>query len=137
MPRSNAGTDLQARVSYDTASTGTGSYAAANYIALTANSTTPAAGNTTLAGEITTAGGGLVRAQAAYAHSNGTNTAVLTKTFTINASDVTPTTPAKAGLLNASSAGTLAYETLIPNPPPLVFASGVGDSCAITWTFTL
>ncbi len=135
--RTNAGTDHQSRTSYDTASTGTGTYAALNYIALTANSTTPALGDTTLAGEITTAGGGLVRAQAAYAHTNGTNTAVLTKTFTINASDTSPTTPAKAGLFNASSVGTLGYSTLIPNPPALVFASGTGDSVAITWTFTL
>lgn len=136
--RVNAGTDHQSRTSYDTASNGTGAYAALNYIALTANATAPAAGDTSLTGEITTAGGGLVRAQAAYAHTNGTNTVVLTKTFTINASDVTPTTPAKAGLFNvASGSPTMGYSTLIPSPPALVFASGTGDSVAVTWTFTL
>lgn len=135
--RTNAGTDHQSRTSYDTASTGTSSYAALNYIGLTANSTTPAAGDTTLTGEITTAGGGLIRAQAVYAHTNGTNTAVLTKTFTINASDTSPVTIAKAGLFNASSSGTMGYETLVPNAPTLVYASGTGDSMAVTWTFTL
>ena len=135
--RTNAGIDHQARVTFDTASNGTGSYAAANYIALTANATTELATDTTLAGEITTAGGGLVRAQATYAHTNGTNTVALTKTFTINSSDTTPTTPAKAGLFNASSAGTMTYEKSIPSPPALAYANGTGDSVAATWTFTL
>jgi len=135
--RTNAGTDHQARVQFDTASTGTGAYAPATYIALTANSTAPALTDTTLAGEITTAGGGLVRQQASYFHNNGTNTVLLTKTFTINASDVTPTTPAKAGLFTAISGGTMSFSTMIPNPPPLVYASGSGDSMAVSWTFTL
>lgn len=131
--RTNDGRDHQSRTSYDTASNATATYAALNYIGITENSTAPAAGDTSLTGELTTQG--LGRAQAAYAHTNGTNTVVLTKTFTITA---TPTrTPAKAGLFNASSAGTLGYSTLIPDPPPLAFSSGTGDSMAVTWTFTL
>lgn len=131
--RTNDGRDHQSRTSYDTASNATGIYAALNYIALTESSTAPAAGDTTLSGELTTQG--LGRAQAAYAHTNGTNTVVLTKTFTITAA---PTrTPAKAGLLNAAAVGDLGYSTLIPDPPPLAFSSGTGDSMAATWTFTL
>lgn len=135
--RTDAGTDHQSRTSYDTASNATGSYAALNYIALTENSTAPAAGDTSLTGELNAAGGGLNRAQATYSHTNGTNTVVLDKTFTINANDGSPKTPAKAGLFNAPTSGTMGYSTLIDNPPPLVFASGIGDSMAVTWTFTL
>jgi hypothetical protein len=99
--RTNAGRDFQARVMGDTASTGTGSYAPACYIGLTANSTAPAAGDTTLTGEI--ASGTLTRAQATYAHTNGTNTYTLTKTFTSDQS----VTIAKIGVFNASSSGTM------------------------------
>ncbi len=133
--RTNAGVDHQSRVMFDTASTGTGSYAAANYIALTENATAPAAGDTTLTAELNNAGGGLNRAQATYAHTNGTNTTTLTKTFTKNASDGGTSdtrTVAKAGLFNASSVGTLTFETLVSPTAPMVS----GDSVAITWTFT-
>lgn len=128
--RTNAGVDHQSRVTFDTSSTGTGSYAAANYIALTENSTTPAAGDTSLTGEIAAAG--FSRAQATYAHTNGTNTTTLTKTFTMASGGNSSYTIQKAGLLNASSTGTLCYSTLVPSPPTLV----VGDQVAFTWTFT-
>lgn len=125
--RTNAGTDHQSRVTFDTASNGTAAYAAANFIALTENATAPAAGDTALTGELTT--DGFTRVQAAYAHTNGTNTVTLTRTF--NATNTR--TINKAGLLNASTVGTLAFTTLVPNPPTLVS----GDSVAITWTFTI
>ena len=126
----NAGRDLVADSVF---STGTRP-AAANYIALTANSTNPAAGDTSLTGEITTAGGGLVRAQATYAHTTGAATATLTKTFTANGSDSLPVTVAKIGVFNASSAGTMAYETLLS---PAATLSASGDSVTITDTITI
>jgi hypothetical protein len=104
-----------------------------NYMALTANSTAPAGGDTTLTGEITTASGGLIRAQATYAHTTGTNTTTLTKTFTANGSDVLPVTIAKIGVFNASSSGTMAYETLLSASATLNI---VGDNVAITETVT-
>lgn len=107
MARTNAGRDLQARVMGDTGSNGTGAYAAANWLALSTDASAPNVANTTLPGEIT--GGTFARAQGAYAHTNGTATYTLTKTFT---SDRT-VTPAKIGTFNASSGGTLAYETLL------------------------
>src|SRR5262245_47561035 len=61
--------------------------AAANYMAITANNTSPSAGDTTLAGEITTVGGGLIRKQSTPAHTNGTSTFTLTTTYTANGSD--------------------------------------------------
>lgn len=134
--RNNAGIDHQARTSYDTASNATASYAALNYIALTEDATAPDAGNTTLSGELNAVSGGLNRAQATYAHTNGTNTVVLTKTFTKNADDGGTNdvrTARKAGLFNAASTGTMGYETLVSPEAPMVS----GDSMAVTWTFTL
>lgn len=107
--------------------------ASINYIALSANATAPSAASTTLPGEITTGGGGLLRAQATYAHTTGTNTSTLTKTFTANGSDSLPVTLAKIGVLNAASVGTLGYETLLNATATL---SAVGDSVTITETVT-
>lgn len=125
--RTDAGRDFQARVMGDTASTGTGSYASATYIGVTANATAPATGDTTLTGEI--ASGTLIRAQATYAHTNGTATYTLTKTFT---SDQTVTI-AKIGIFNASSAGTMVFETSLNATASLVS----GDQLQITETVTL
>jgi hypothetical protein len=107
--------------------------AAFNYIALTASVTAPSAADTTLTGEIATAGGGLIRAQATFAHTAGTNTSTLTKTFTANGSDVLPVTLAQIGVFNASSSGTLAYHTALGTTALL---SVVGDSVTITETLT-
>lgn len=108
--------------------------AAFNYIGLTANSTAPAATDTTLTGQITTAGGGLVAAQATYAHTAGTATATLSKTFTANGSDTLPVTIAKVGVRNASgTGGTLGTETLLSSTATL---SASGDALTVTMTFT-
>jgi hypothetical protein len=107
--------------------------AAANYIALTASVTAPAATDTTLTGEITTAGGGLLRAQATYAHTASTNTSTLTKTFTANGSDSLPVTIAQIGVFNAASAGTLGFHTALTSTAVL---SVSGDSVTVTETVT-
>lgn len=127
----NAGRDMIASAIGDRS----GSRAAvADYIALTANSTSPAAGDTTLASEIATASGGLVRAQATYAHTNGQSTFTLTKTFTANGNDSLSVTVAKVGIFNASSSGTLVWETLLGTTATL---SAVGDALTCTETVTL
>jgi hypothetical protein len=128
--RTNAGVDHQAAAMATTGS----QPAPANYIALTANSTSPAGGDTTLAGEITTAGGGLVRAQATYAHTGGASSYTLTKTFTANGSDSLPVTIAKIGVFNASSSGTMVFETLLS---PTAILSAAGDNLTITETVSL
>lgn len=107
--------------------------AAFNYMGVSANATAPSASNTTLPGEITTAGGGLLRAQATYAHTTGTNTSTLTRTFTANGSDSLPVTLAKIGILNAASVGTLGYETLLSATSTLTVS---GDNVTITETVT-
>lgn len=106
----------------------------ATWIALTANSTAPAATDTVLTGEIATASGGLVRAQGTYAHTTATTTYTLTKTFTANGSDVLPVTVAKAGCFTAASVGTMAAETLVS---PTATFSASGDAMPLTWTFTV
>lgn len=103
--------------------------AAFNYMALTASTTAPAATDTTLTGEITTAGGGLVRALSTYAHTAGTNTSTLTKTFTANGSDTLPVTIAQIGVFNAASSGTLGYHTPLNATATLTIS---GDSLAVT-----
>jgi hypothetical protein len=104
-----------------------------NYVALTASTVAPASGDTTLTGEITSAGGGLLRAQATYAHTAGTNTTTLTKTYTANGSDALPVTIAQIGVFNATSSGTLAYHTALSATATL---SSIGDSLSVTETVT-
>lgn len=108
--------------------------AAINYIALTANASAAANTDTTLTGEITTGGGGLVRAQATYAHTGSTAVVTLTKTFTANGSDSLPVTLAKVGAFNASSSGSMGFETLLSATATLTAS---GDNVTLTWTLTL
>lgn len=109
--------------------------AAFNYVALTANTGTPAATDTSLAGEITTAGGGLIRKQATFAHTNGTTTATLTVTFTANGSDSLPVTVHKVGDFNASSSGTLGFTANL-NADATFNASGDNMTLTDTHTYT-
>ena len=108
--------------------------AAATYIALTANTTAPALGDTTLTAEIATGGGGLIRAVASYAHTTGASTYTLTKTFTANGSDSLPVTVGKVGVFNASSSGTLAWSSLLS---PTATFSASGDNTTLTVTITV
>lgn len=124
----NGGKDFQSLQMFSTTPGANG----ANYIALTANASAPAAGDTALTGEFAAAGGGLIRAQATYAHTNGTALTTLTKTFTANANDGASNTVNKGGTFPTSSGGTLVMETLVPSPPALV----AGDQVAVTWNNT-
>lgn len=106
---------------------GTGAFAPANYIGLTANATAPAAGDTTLTGEI--ASGTLVRAQATYSHTTGAASYTLQKTFTSDQTVVI----AKIGVFNASSAGTMMFETVLNATASLVS----GDQLTVTETVNI
>lgn len=113
-----------------------GGAAPVDFMALTANSTAPAATDTTLAGEIATAGGGLIRAVCTYAHTLGTNTYTLSNTFTANGSDSLPVTIAKIGTFDTltPATGVLFHETLLSATATL---SATGDSVSITQTVTM
>jgi hypothetical protein len=129
MVLTNGGRDVALAATYTTST----QPAAANYMALTANATAVSAASTTLTAEIATGGGGLIRAQATYAHTNGQATATLTKTFTANGSDSLPVTIAKIGIFNASSSGTLVHETLLSSTATV---SASGDALTVTETVT-
>lgn len=109
----------------------------AHYIALTANTATPAPTDIVLTGEIVTPGGGLIRASAAYGHTTGVATYTLTNTFTANSSDTLPVTIAKIGVFNqlAGPGGTMVFETLLT--PSSATLSAPGDQLTITETVTM
>jgi hypothetical protein len=103
------------------------------YMAITANSSAAAAGDTTLTGEITTAGGGLIRQIATYAHTTGANTYTLTGTYVANGSDTLPVTVAKMGTFNSIVSGRMVHETLLSATATL---SAVSDQLTVTQTVT-
>jgi hypothetical protein len=101
------------------------------FMALTEDSGAAAAGDTTLASEITT--GGAARALATYAHTGGTATFTLTKSYSISSSF-----PAvhKMGLFTAgtlTAAGIMVFETVL-NADANVIS---GDTLQVTDTVTI
>lgn len=129
----NAGNDWQAGIMGDAARTnaGTGISRAADYIGLTEDNTAPAAGDTTLTGEL--AAGGLARAQGTYGHTGGAASYTISKTFT--SSDATARTLRKAALFNASANGIMPFSSLITNPPTL--QGTTSDQATVTVTVNL
>jgi hypothetical protein len=120
----NVGRDFIHTQSYGTAPAGNG----LNYIALTNTAITPAAGDTTLSGEITT--NGLARAQATTnTHTAGTNTTTLAITFTCATA---PQACQAAALFTASSSGTMNNELTFTQR-----SLQIGDQITITYTITI
>lgn len=110
--------------------------AAGNYIALSSSLSSPSAGDCaagsstcTLTGEITT--NGLARHQATYAHSSGTSTYTLSYTWTATG---TVSTVTGVGVFNASSSGTMLFETLFSNGNASLVAT---DQLSVVWTNTI
>lgn len=105
------------------------------YMALTATATAPSATDTTLTGEIATAGGGLIRKLATYAHTAGASTYTLTATFTANGSDTLPVTVAQMGTFNSLTvAGRMLHRTLLSATATLTAS---GDPITVTQTVTM
>ncbi|HSE44204.1 MAG TPA: hypothetical protein VLA89_02630 [Gemmatimonadales bacterium] len=104
----------------------------AYFIALTTDTGAPAAGDTALTSEITT--NGLQRAAGTYAHTGGTTSYTVSKTF--NASG-THTGVHKAGLFTGGPGGALGgvmvFETNLNADATLAS----GDSLAVTWTVNI
>lgn len=126
----NAGKDFVAKQLAGAAS----ATAVAKFVAITANTTAPAASDTTLTGEITTAGGGLVRQTGVYAHTLGTASYTITSTFTANGTDALPVTIGKRGIFDAASGGNLVFETLVT---PTATLSAASDSLTLTDTISV
>ncbi len=122
----NAGRDLAHNQMYINTSAGT---RGAGFIAVSAETTAPAAGDTTLAGEI--ASGGLSRADAVTkTHTPGSNTSLVEHTFTASAGH---TAVHKSGLFNASSGVTLAHAANFSSDVTLA----TNDQLKVSWTLTL
>lgn len=128
--KTNAGNDFQAKQMAGSAS----ATAVAKWMAITANTTAASATDTTLTAEITTAGGGLLRQAAVYAHTTAAASYTLTGTFTANGSDSLPVTIGKMGVFDAASTGNLVFETLVS---PTATLSASGDSLVVTETVSL
>lgn len=107
------------------------------YMALTTNATAPSVSDTSLASEYSTAGGGLIRKLATYAHTGGASSYSLATTYTVNGTDSgLPYTINKIGIFNTLTAATgrMMFETAL-SPSATVSASG--DQVTITDTVTI
>lgn len=109
------------------------------YMALGSTLHTPGASDTTLAGEITTSGGGLIRRIGTYAHTGGGTTYSLAATWTANGSDSlgSPVTIYNIGVFNTltGATGRMMFET--PLSPSTATISAVGDQLTVTETITI
>ncbi len=101
-----------------------------NAIALSVDATNPAAGDTTLVGEITA--DGLTRVQAStISHGVGTNVTTLENTFTATAPFVNLH---KSGLFNQNTiGGQMTHASEFTSDVTLA----IGDTITVTWTLTL
>jgi len=97
--------------------------AVCTYLALSNDSGTPAVTDTAVASEITT--NGLARVNATAAHTANTASYTMSNTFTATGTQ----SAQKAGLLNASSAGTLCFENIFS-----AVAMNSGDTLQVVWT---
>lgn len=107
----------------------------ARVIALTTNSTSPSATDTSLASELNNASGGLNRTKATYSHTLGASSYTLTNTFTANSNDGASNTIQKIGVFNTgvSVTGMMVFESAVTSPPTLVS----GDTLQITETVNI
>lgn len=122
----NAGRDLAHAQMYTNTSAGT---RGAGYVAVSADTGTPAAGDTSLTGEIST--NGLARADATTkTHSAGTNTSTIEHTYTASGAH---TAVHKAALFNASSGPTMAHAAVFSSDVTLA----TNDQLKVTFTLTL
>ena len=107
------------------------------FVGLGNTNTAPVSTDTSMSGEIVTAGGGLVRKIAPFAHTAGTNTYSLTPVFTANGSDVLAVTVYRIGVFSsmvvADVTQTLTFETLLSSSATL---SSIGDQLTVSEVVT-
>lgn len=110
--------------------------APAMFVALSANTSGVVGTDTTLAGEITTAGGGLVRKRATFAHTASATSYTLTSVHTANGSDTLPVTIGKAAYFQtvAATTGKSLFQTLVS---PTATMSASGDQLTLTDTVSM
>lgn len=105
------------------------------FMGLTANASAVVAGDTTLPGEITTGGGGLIRKICTLTHTAGASTGTVVAVFTVNGSDTIPVTVAKMGI-SPSLLSTMPnlFQTLLSSTATL---AAVSDQLTVTDTVTI
>ena len=124
----NNGRDVMHSNCYTNTTTGTRGF---NYIAVTESTITPAASDTTLAGEVTTNGLGRATASPAASHTTGTNSSTVEVTMTASGSF----TDVKASAtFNASSGATMGHEANYATGSGTLIS---GDTLKTTWTLNL
>ncbi len=119
----DAGRDFLHQQGYATSGLGANGL---NYIALSNDTLTETTASTTLSTEI--AANGLSRAQGTVAHTAGTNTTTVQKTFTASGSQAAQ----KAALFTASSGGTMNHALAFTQRSLIS-----GDTLQVTFTITL
>jgi hypothetical protein len=125
--RTTVGRDYQAGIMGNPSSNGSGAYASASYIGVTADTTAPAAGDTILPGEIIS--GTLIRAQGAFGHTTGASSYTLSKLFVSDQS----ITIYKIGIFNSATGGSPFIETVLSATAVL----NSGDQLQVVSTVTL
>lgn len=105
------------------------------FMGLTATATAPTGSDVTLAGEITTAGGGLIRKICPYAHTAAAASFTLTPVFTATGSDSLPVTVAKVGVSQSMVSTTRNLFQTLPNATATFALSG--DSATYTESVSL
>lgn len=125
--RTTTGRDWQANLMGNPANNGTGVYAAAAWIGLTADPGAPTLADTLLPGEIIS--GTLTRAQGAYGHTTGAASYTVSKLFVSDQSIVIP----KIGIFNGPTGGSPFIETMLS----AVAVLNSGDQLQIVSTVTL
>jgi len=103
---------------------------APRFMGLSTN-TTPAAGDTTLTGEITT--GGCARAKATFAHTSGTATFTQQTVYSVTASFTAIASMALFTAASTAAAGVMVFETALNQTATV----GNGDTLTVTDTVTL
>lgn len=108
------------------------------YMALTTDTASPSASDTSLPSEITAAGSGCLRKLATYAHTTGVASYSLAATFTYTSTDQTfgSRALAKIGIFNTltPATGRMQFETLLAQTATL---TATGDAVTITDTVSL
>jgi hypothetical protein len=101
----------------------------AAWMAVTANSFSPATGDTTLAGELTS--NGFTRAVGTFAHTAAASTYTLAHTWTATGTE-TINNEAQFGACNTTGGGVMPFESAEPSPPTLVSGDTLQNSVVIT-----
>lgn len=101
----------------------------AAWMAVTANSFSPATSDTTLAGELTT--NGFARAVGTYAHTAAATTYTLVHLWTATGTE-TIENEAQFGACNTTAGGVMPFESAEPSPPTLVSGDTLQNTVTIT-----